>query len=290
MFIEIVPIHKKKEEMMIRNIQAMILLFVFSGEALAADWQVTLNGNIAEIAYGSGGEYPQYGALHLSSSYFRLIPDRDSGWGTSMILSPSYWSGGTYYQGAVVTNLDWATYGDDLVLYVTGQTNGGLGYAGQLTIAPPANGVISAYVDIYPTGIAVIDVKPGEAFKPVMLSSMHVSDTLWDCRMAFAGFSRFPIPVEGWIINPPVSAEIFGLKGGDSQWKANAPTVIFRMQSPRSLQVTGWVTRSGDPNDDNVGLWCTSDTILSEWQYTVVAFTPRIKEHLSDTGGRIYDN
>jgi len=255
----------------------LLSLFTIVAHAHADDWVVTLNGNIAEIAYGSGGEYPQYGVLHLSSSYFRLIPDRESGWGTSVILSPSYWSGGAYFQGAQITSIDWITDQGNLVLYVNGQTAGGLGYIGAVMISPPANGMIQAYVDISVVGSAVLDTLPGESFKPVMLSSMHISDTIWDCKTALAGFSRYAIPTEGWIVSLTKGARVFGLTGGDSQWKSNAPSVLIRMHSPNSLVVTGWVTDSTDPNDDNVGFWCASDTVLNAWQYTLVAFTSRIQ-------------
>src|SRR5438477_10587397 len=58
----------------------------------SSTWSVTQNGNILQIAYGSGTSFPQYGALDLTSSYMRLVYGPDSGWGTSFILLPSFWS------------------------------------------------------------------------------------------------------------------------------------------------------------------------------------------------------
>lgn len=48
-------------------------------------WSVRQNGDIVEIAYGSGTDFPQDAALHLDSSYFRMNYGPDSGWGTSVI-------------------------------------------------------------------------------------------------------------------------------------------------------------------------------------------------------------
>jgi hypothetical protein len=38
----------------------------------------------------------------------------------------------------------------------------------------------------------------------------------------------------------------FGLLGGTSSWKTNAPTIQVTLD--RSLQVTGWVTQDINPN------------------------------------------
>jgi hypothetical protein len=38
-----------------------------------------------------------------------------------------------------------------------------------------------------------------------------------------------------------------------------------------SIVITGWVTASVDPNDDNAGFWCASEGFLASWSYTVTA-------------------
>lgn len=38
-----------------------------------------------------------------------------------------------------------------------------------------------------------------------------------------------------------------------------------------SIDITGWVTASADPNYDNVGFWCASEGLLASWSYTVTA-------------------
>ncbi len=44
------------------------------------------------------------------------------------------------------------------------------------------------------------------------------------------------------------------------------PTVEIMLDQSR--QITGWATSSNDPNDDNIGLWAATDTVLPTWSYT----------------------
>lgn len=96
---------------------------VFISPASAQTWLVRQRGTILEIACGSGSYFPQYAALHLDSGYFRMVYSPRSGWGTSVILMPAFWSGGRYYQGAPVT-VSWrhvsATQWDTRAAYVEG--------------------------------------------------------------------------------------------------------------------------------------------------------------------------
>jgi hypothetical protein len=246
---------------------ALLLSGCSSGGGGGLRWVATPSGNILQLAYGSDTDFPQYGALHVSSGYLRLIPSRTSGWGTSVILLPSFWTGGTYHQGAPLTVTP-VRDGDDLLLIFTAVIDG-LSVNGRARISPPENGEIRAVVNITVTGTVTLDNRPGEAFKPVMLSSMHISDTQWDAQAGFVGLQNAPLPANGWILNPPVDGQTFGLTGGTSAWKANAPTVEITLDQPRPI--TGWVTASADPNDDNLGFWAASDTVLASWSYTIVA-------------------
>ena len=67
----------------------------------------------------------------------------------------------------------------------------------------------------------------------------------------------------------PTEGRVFGLRGGTSDWEINASTIEVALAQP--MQVTGWVTRSSNPNDDNVGFWAASDQIIRKWQYMVIA-------------------
>ena len=230
-------------------------------------WKIIERGSIVEVAYGSETDFPQYAALHLESGYFRLNYGPGSGWGTSVILLPSFWEKGIYYQGASIS-YTWRTEGSELLLSFTGNISS-LNISGNICMAPPTQNLLSATISINVDGNVELDNLPGEAFKPVMLSSMHISTNMWDTQLAYVASQSFEIPEEGWIIQPPDQGRIFGLKGGTSDWKLNAPSIEVTLDQP--MQITGWVTPSNDPNDDNVGFWAASNQIIRSWQYTVIA-------------------
>jgi hypothetical protein len=230
-------------------------------------WSVTKNSSELEIAFGNNTSFPQYAALHLNDSYFRLVNSPYSGWGTSIILLPAFWSNGTYYQGAPVA-ATWKISGPDLVLSILG-TIGSINVSSEIKIAPPENNSINAHVKNAVEGSIPLDSRPAEAFKPVMLSSMHISSDMWDAQSAIAGSQNYSIPVSGWIITPSaaVKTNIFGLLGGTSNWKQKSPTVKIDLN--KSMQIAGWVSQSNNPNDDNVGYWAASEDILHSYEYTI---------------------
>ncbi len=230
-------------------------------------WKVIERGSIVEVAYGSETDFPQYAALHLESGYFRMNYGPGSGWGTSIILLPSFWEEGIYYQGEPIS-CTWITEGSELLLSFTGNISS-LNISGNICMAPPTQNLLSTTIIINVDGNLELDNRPGEAFKPVMLSSMHISTNMWDTQLAYVASQSFEIPEEGWIIQPPAQGRIFSLKGGTSDWKLNAPSIEVTLDQP--MQITGWVTPSNDPNDDNVGFWAASNQIIRSWQYTVIA-------------------
>jgi hypothetical protein len=146
-------------------------------------WSASLTGSVIEVGDGSGTEFPQYAALHTESGYFRMNYGPGSGWGTSVVVLPSFWSGGTYHQGGQ-TSATWTTERADLVISFSASLSG-LSVQGQIRLAPPAGDSLSATVSATVEGTVVLDQRPGEAFKPVMLSSMHVSPGVWDTESAF---------------------------------------------------------------------------------------------------------
>jgi len=227
------------------------------------------DSSIYNISYGKYPDYPQYAALTTYSSYFRMIYSKDASWGTSVILFPAFWSGGTNYQGATVT-MNWHDDGDDLVLDISGN-KAGLSADIEVRLSPPANNVFSATVNVATSGNIALDNRPGEAFKPVMLSSMNIGNDYWDAQYAYVGDVQYSIPSSGWIISTLVTGNLFGLKGGTSSalWEPNKPTIEISLD--RDMQVTGWVTASTNYNDDNVGFWAATDSVLSSWQYTITA-------------------
>ncbi len=236
-----------------------------------AAWQVVQVGTELRISYGTGAGSPQFAAVHLDSSYFRLVPSTAAGWGTSVVLMPPLWSGGRYFQGAPVT-CAWSQNNADLVLTIAGSV-ATLQISTVVRLSPPHDGFFVADVSSTATGAVSLDARPGEAFKPVMLSSMHESATIWDAREAYVAGAAIALPSSGWILPQPRSSRTLGLRGGDSTWKPGAPTIEVNLLAPADLAVTGWVTASQDPNDDNVAFWAASDTVLSAWHYQLVAKT-----------------
>ena len=188
-----------------------------------------------------------------------------------------------YRQGAPV-NAEWIEDGDQLVLSISG-TISGLTVRGQVRLDPPQKKSLTASVSMETEGNVSLAPKPFEAFKPVFLSSMHVTNSLWDTQGALAASSIYPIPESGWIIYPPISMtpnwywwrRELSLIGGTSDWTINAPTISVRIDQPRdtSFDVTGWVTPSSDPNDDNVAFGAASNKVLPSWGYTITASEPQ---------------
>jgi len=233
-------------------------------------WSVTRNGSVLQINYGSGTSFPQYAALHTESGYLRMNAGPGSGWGTSVVIVPSFWSGGQYFQGAPVTATSRADGADLLISFSA--TISTLAVQGEIRLQPPGQTVLTATVIVTVDGSVALDRRPGEAFKPVMLSSMRVSAALWDAQSAFIDARVILIPEDGWMVQPVVVSSFFGLTGGTSSWKTNAPTIDVLMD--QGVQITGWVNRSTNPNDDNVGFWAASDDILRRWQYRLRAVAP----------------
>jgi hypothetical protein len=200
-----------------------------------------------------------------------MIPSRDSGWGTSIIVPPAFWAGGRYYQGTSVT-ATWRTDGVDLMLVVTGSI-GGLSFASEIRLSPPVRDSIVARISTTVSGSVRLDNRPGEAFKPVVLSSMRESPMIWDAWEAYADSRSFSLPIRGWIVEPPAVASVFALRGGTSAWKTNAPTL--EVISGRQLEITGWATESNDPNDDNIGYWAAASQVLPSSTVQVRAIAAR---------------
>ncbi len=235
--------------------------------APANSWSVTHKGHIIEVGYGCGSTFPQYAALHTDCGFLRLNYGPDSAWGTSIALLPALWVAGTYYQGAPITVAS-RNKGKHLLVLFTGSI-ADLRVHGHIRLIPPAPDLIHATVMVTVDGNVKVDHRPGEAFKPVSLSSMHISADLWDARFAQIDSRAFPIPAGGWLIQPPTVGRRFSLRAGSSTWKTNAPSVEILLDEDRDI--TGWKADSSDPDDDNLGFWAATDHVLRLWQYAVIA-------------------
>ena len=219
------------------------------------------------ISYGAASHYPQVAVLHRRDSYFRLTAGLGGGWGTSVILLPVVWTTAGLQQGAPV-RATWATAAGTLRLQVRG-TIAGLRVQLSLTLHPPTASQLVVDVAATATGTLPLAPRPDEAFKLVTLSSMRCNDEQWDCQAAVIDTLTVALPAAGAIVRPARRSRGFGLRGGSSSWKRTAPSIEIALSQRRP--VTGWVSPSDDPNDDNVALWAAAASVLSGWHYTIRA-------------------
>jgi hypothetical protein len=236
-------------------------------------WSWARKGKVLGIAYGNRQSgWPQMAALHMNTGALRMVYGPDSGWGPTVYVPPSLWvNKGTrevYHLGAPVTGTV-KQDGADLVLDLNGRI-GGLAFASVIRFRPPANNQFEARVSMTTSGSVKLAARPCEAFKPVHVATMKISSAQWDSQAVRVGGQGYPIPSKGWVLDPPgITGTGFRLVGGTSDWKPNGPGIAITLDRAMTLQ--GWTTHSTNPNDDNVGIWCASDTILEKWGFVVVA-------------------
>lgn len=233
----------------------------------ARSWSLRRRGRIAEVGYGGGTHFPQYAALHTESGFLRLNYGPGAAWGTSIVVLPSFWCAARYYQGAPLS-LDWRIDGRELVLSFTARISS-LRAQGEVRLQPPARNCLSGTVSVELEGRLELDRRPGEAFKLVAFSSMHISDGVWDVSSVQIDARSFPIPRDGWLMRQPVPGRLLVARGGSSVLKTNAPTLELQMDRRRTM--TGWVTPTTDSNDDNVSAWVASDHAVPSWRYGFAA-------------------
>jgi hypothetical protein len=230
-------------------------------------WSAAQRASIVEVGFGGGVDFPQYAAFHTDRGFLRLNYGRESGWGTSVIVLPSFWEAGRYCQGARIS-VAYSPEVTDFVISFSGSISG-LRILGEVRLAPPTTNLISCTISVATDGDLRLDRRPGETFKPVVLSSMHVSTDQWDAELVEIDSEPFRIPESGWIVRPAVIGNRFALRGGSSTWKTHAPSVQIELD--RRLEITGWKTDSSNPNDDNLAVWAATDRVLPCWTYTVTA-------------------
>jgi hypothetical protein len=251
----------------VKTLAICAAISILSTGAAASTWSVSKTGNLLQISYGTPTSSPQYLALYLDSSYYRLNTGPGCSWGSSVILWPSYWSGGKLYQGGPVTNYTWTSAGSTLVLTLTGSV-GTLKCRAIMRISAPEAHTLVATVMQTNTGNVKLDSRPNEAFKPVFVSSMKVSATKWDSYNLKTDTGLSWYPTSGFL-NTPATTLNLQVTGGNSDWQINTPTLSIKLDKSRI--VTGWVTSSADPNDDNVGIWAASSAIERAFSYTITA-------------------
>ena len=177
--------------------------------------------------------------------------------------------------------------GQRLIIDATGNRNG-LKVTLKVALSPPGDGRIEAVVDGKCEGTVALDSnKPGEAFKPVMLSSMRIGcgadggvSKEWDARAVIVE-GRPDLEFDDKVTSsafflPPTPFKVrrFGFRGGKSRFQPAEPAPTVELLFADPVQIAGYRTRSCDHDDDNLGLWAGADTVLASWQYTITAMRP----------------
>ena len=231
-------------------------------------WAASASANSITLYFGSGTTFPEYVTIDTCSSYTRFVYGPLGGWGSSVILAPVFWTADGLQQAKYINTQIYTTC--DQALIVLAGTLAGLSFSGTLSIDAPANDKLTAHVSMTTSGTVTLATdRPWEAFKPVMISTMYESSTVWDADYATIGNDTYPLSTSGWVVSSPVATTHFGVVGGDSSWKANAPTVAIDLAGVSSPLVTGWMTQSADPNDDNGSLWAATTDVQSSWSYDI---------------------
>ncbi len=149
----------------------------FPPDGEVGKWGVTQQDDDLQIAFGRASDYPQYASLDLKSGYLRMIYGPEAGWGTSVLLLPSFWSGGTLHQSGQVS-ANWETIHSTLVVTLHGSVSGLLTHV-QVTFYPPLDDTLLAYVSakmaaLYPApSSSSADIRIDTSSpKPILLAMM----------------------------------------------------------------------------------------------------------------------
>lgn len=230
-------------------------------------WSLSWRGHVLEAGFGNGIHFPQYVAFHADSGYLRLNCGPGRGWGTSIVVLPSFWEGGRYHQGGRISVASQVSQ-SCLILSFSGSVSD-LHVLGEVHLRQPETDGIVCDVWVRVEGDVRLDRRQGEAFKPVFASSMHVSDELWDVESIWIDSRRFAIPERGWIVEPVTRGRRIILNGGFSRWKQRAPSLEIELDD--SMDIAGWKTSGADPDNDNIGVWAGADHVLPRWHYVLRA-------------------
>ncbi len=261
------------------------------------NWGYNQVGNDLQIAYGdSSGGWPQYASLNVSNGFLRLNYGPNCSWATSIIIVPTFWSGGSLHQGTPINasspGYTWADFEVDF-----SGNNNGVSFNGVLTLFPPSiNNSIDASVSVNATGGPTLDNRVCEAFQVVKLSSMNIDglypgSSSFDANQAYIGSTVYPLTNLDALIAPCTSGTKFGVTGG-TNCSRKVPNVDITLNQPMSIN--GYVSGplSGIPtpctsvapcsganggacdcasqaNCDNVGIWAASNAVPSSWSYSI---------------------
>jgi len=238
----------------------------------------------------SSGGWPEAAVIY-NTGYIRLTP-LGLPYGTSLILGPAHWdSNGDYFHNLQITRVDIDTSGANpsgsLQITITARDYTAslwpmyhFDIAHQITFNDPMTtstkmAITQTYTATTAFNLSSARQSSHEGFKWVQFSSMYIDGTYHDSDGAqyvdstnterlveFAGFgcdkSIFSSPLPLASLNPWVQLR----HSDDAGWQGNTPNTIVRLADSTLAGQTvpqGYITRSSDPNNDNVGLWLNNE-------------------------------
>lgn len=224
----------------------------------------TPSGEFSELKILRGRD--QIGSVK-GNGYYRITPPGTT-WGTSFV-TPGYWAGATYHHNSAIRSLSMSVNAQGQ-LQMTGQMESAHFISNDFTIvflnADPKKIVIEVGFSIKAKADFALNVnrfRQAEVFKPFQFSSMNVRGEFdadvaqvdglkgtqsTDLSKGDALLFQNPVPVgEGGRLT---------LSNDNSARPRETPTTYVKVLGNQTgLYAQGWVTRSSNPDDDNVGAW-----------------------------------
>ena len=224
------------------------------------------DGNRLDIGCKVAGvnSWPTVFVLY-SSGYLRLkYPQSpDNTFGSSFVLGPGYWSGGSYYHNPQITEVKFDSKYSKMTVKAENE-DFEMEYRIKMSIKKGKIYVsVKEYVKAKNT--VVLDqarMQSGEAFKVIQVSSMYVDVNNNDMEyVEYRDNSKIVNTVyvankDGFILSNPAKLKkpVFDFvnKPNASPWQVPTVSIVAKI---KGSVAQGYVRKTSDSNDDNVGFW-----------------------------------
>lgn len=211
-------------------------------------------------------------AVFASSAYIGLkAPTKpDIKFGANFVLGPAYWSGGGYYHNPIVKKVlirGELDKKEPLRLRIR-SVSGSFRVLYRITLVNPTSRKIVAKVPQKATATTDIlvdqdKIEAKEGFKIVQFSSIFIDDYYNDAHtlVYFEDGVKKKVGLEnkdGFIFAEPalLSKNVVKLFGTNSStWEGRKPDAIVSLRGQRSTYLQGWVEKTDNKNNDNLGIW-----------------------------------
>ncbi|MBU9888751.1 MAG: GDP-mannose 4,6-dehydratase [Candidatus Omnitrophica bacterium] len=248
----------------------------------------TPRGNFSEfkVVYRNDQLFSVKGNGYLRSvlpSSYRGPKGEKVDWGTSFVL-PGYWSNGVYHHNPKITQAE-IREGPDGTVTLKGvmedQAGNWVAKDLAITFRKPMAESVEAEISFTQTAQKSFSVDAaragdGEGWKVLQFSSMNIG-TAHDADFVMyrdkdGQMASQAVAGENKLIfekaQPLGGSPVYLANQKPSPW-GNRPTTFIQMMpdsSPGVFSAQGWVARSSDPNDDNLGVWVHLDGVKNSYQ------------------------